>query len=312
MLNFRLKIRDFFKRNKSKILIALLVWLVIFIINQIVKNYKGPQIPTISYSPHEAIMDNSKVPEKIRGPIEELIGKYIDCCNNKDYEGAYNLLSEECKRELYPNIEDFKKYIDTIFNEKKVHAIQDFSNKDNTYVYKVDIFEDILKTGMTGEDELSVYSEKFVIKNDNNNLSLSIREYIEKRENYQIYEDEYIKVEVLNMTQTYENQVYSVKLTNRSQYPIVLANKTEKYEILLELKDDRRNIQDMPNGGIYLNPYESKQTEFKFVKFFDENQDVKSIVFNAVRVFKSYSGLESKRQSEMDNAIKLYSFRVGL
>lgn len=312
MLNFRLKIRDFFKGNKSKIIIALVVWLIIFVINQIVKNYKAPQVPNISYSPHEAVMDNSKVPEKLQGPIEELINKYIEYCNNKDYESAYNMLSTECRNEVFPNIEDFKKYINKIFDEKKVYAIQDYSNKDNTYVYKVNIFEDILATGLTGEDELSVYSEKFVIKNDNGNLSFAIKEFIDKRENYQIYEDEYIKVEVLNVKQTYENQIYSLKLTNRCEHPIVLADKTEQYEILLELKDDNRNIQGIPNGGIYLNPYENKQVEFKFVKFFDEDQDTKSIIFNAVRVLKSYSGLESRRQSEMDNAIKLYSFRVGV
>ena len=131
-------------------------------------------------------------------------------------------------------------------------------------------------------------------------------------ENYQVYEDSYIKVEIQEMTQSYEHQVYKVKLTNRCENTIVLADKTEKYEIMLELNNENRSIQNIPDKGVYLNPYETKEIEFKFVKFFDEKEDAKSIIFNAVRVLKSYSRLESKRQEEMDNAVKLYSFKIGL
>lgn len=310
--DFRLKVRDFFKRNKSKIIIVLIVWLAIFIINYILKNYKGIETPKTAYSPHTAVMDNSKVPDKQQAPIEKLIEEYIKYCNNKEYEKAYNMLSSECKNEIYPNIEEFKKYIDSVFNTNKIYSIQNYSNVDKTYVYQVNIFEDILATGLTGKDDLQVYSEKFVIKDDNGNLKLSIREYIGTEENYQVYEDSYIKVEVQEMAQSYEYQVYKVKLTNRCEHTIVLADKTEKYEIMLELDNENRSIQNIPDRGVYLNPYETKEMEFKFVKFFDENEDTKSIIFNAVRVLKSYSRLEDKRQEEMDNAVKLYSFKVGL
>ena len=191
-------------------------------------------------------------------------------------------------------------------------SIQNYSNVDKTYVYQVNIFEDILATGLTGKEDLQVYSEKFVIKDDNGSLKLSIREYISTVENYQVYEDSYIKVEIQEMTQSYEHQVYKVKLTNRCENTIVLADKTEKYEIMLELNNENRSIQNIPDKGVYLNPYETKEIEFKFVKFFDEKEDAKSIIFNAVRVLKSYSRLESKRQEEMDNAVKLYSFKIGL
>ena len=310
--DFRLKVRDFFKRNKSKIIIVLIVWLAIFIINYILKNYKGVEVPKTAYSPHTSVMNNSTVPKKQQEPIEELIDEYIKYCNNKEYEKAYDMLSSECKRDIYPNIEEFKEYINGVFNTKKIYSIQNYSNVDKTYVYQVNIFEDILATGLTGKEDLQVYSEKFVIKDDNGSLKLSIREYISTVENYQVYEDSYIKVEIQEMTQSYEHQVYKVKLTNRCENTIVLADKTEKYEIMLELNNENRSIQNIPDKGVYLNPYETKEIEFTFVKFFDEKEDAKSIIFNAVRVLKSYSRLESKRQEEMDNAVKLYSFKIGL
>ena len=221
-------------------------------------------------------------------------------------------ISNECRTELYPDIEDFKEYIDSVFDAKKTYSIQNYSNVDDTYIYDVNIFEDILATGLTGKDGLSMYSEKFVINNNNGNLTLAIREYIGTTENYQVYEDDYIKVEVQDMKQTYENQTYKVKLTNRTENTIVLADKTEQNEIMLELDNENRKIQNIPNRGIYLNPYETKEIELEFVKFFDEDEEAKSLIFNAVRVLKSYSGLESKRQEEIDNAVKLYSFKIEL
>ena len=310
--DFRLKVRDFFKRNKSKITIVLILWAIVIIINLILKTIKEPQIPSTSYTPHTAIMNNSDVPKKQQEPIEKLIEEYIGYCNNKEYEKAYNLLSNECKSALYPNIDDFKKYVDNVFKGKKVYSIQHYSNVDNTYVYEVSIFEDILATGLTGEENFDIYSEKFVIKNSNGNLSLAIREYIGTEENYQVYEDDFIKVEVQSVKQSYETQTYKVKLTNRSEYKIVLANKTEKNEIMLELEKENRNMQNISDKGIILLPYDSKEIEMEFVKFFDEDEKAKSIIFNAVRVLRTYSGLESKRQQELDNAVKLYSFKVGL
>ncbi len=310
--DFRLKLRDFYKRNKSKIVIILLIWFVIIVINFILKNYKGPQIPKTSYEPHTAIMDNSEVPKKDQEPIEKLIDEYISYGNNKEYEKAYNMLNDECKKELYPTIEDFKKYIDKVFDSKKTYTIQNYSNVDNTYIYEVNIFEDILATGLTGKEDLVLYSEKFVITKQNNNLSLSIRNFVGNTENHQIYEDDFIKVEITDVVQSYENQKYKVKLTNRTENTIVLADKTEKYEIMLELDNENRSIQNLKDRGIYLNPYESKEVELEFVKFFDESETAHSIIFNAVRVLKSYSGLISKRQEEIDSAVKRYSFKVQL
>ena len=113
---FILKMRDFWRKNKPKIIIALLIWLVIIVINYILKNFKQEELPKTTYEPHIAIMDNSEVPEKLQDPIENLIDKYINYCNNKEYENAYTMISSNCRNALYPDIESFKKYIDSIFN----------------------------------------------------------------------------------------------------------------------------------------------------------------------------------------------------
>lgn len=307
-----LKIRDFWKKHRTKLIIILLVWLVIIIINNILKNSKKLELPSTTYEPHTSIMDNSSVPKKLQAPIEEKIGKYIEFCNNKDYESAYYLLSEECRNDLYPNIDNFKSYIDSIFDTKKVYYIQNYSNVNNMYIYSVNILDDILATGLTGKEDVEVYEEKFVIYNDNNNLKLSIREYIGKQDLQEVYEDDYLKVSIESVEQRYETQKYKVKITNRCEYTVVLADGSEAKEILLGLKDENRNIRNLPYKGIVLYPGDTKTYEFEFTKFYDEKEVAKTLIFNAVRVLKSYSGLEAKKQSELDNAIKLYSFVMEL
>lgn len=309
--NFILKLKDFWRKNKTKLIIALLIWLIIIIINYILKNIKIEELPKTTYEPHTAVMDDSEVPEKLQNPIENLIADYINYCNNKEYENAYNMLSYECRDNLYPNIEDFKTYIDGIFDDKKEYYIQNYSNVGNTYIYSVCIFEDMLATGLTGS-EPKYYEEKFVIRNNDGNLELAIREYIGKETKQSVYEDDYIKVEIQNMQQTYENQIYTVKITNRCEYPIVLADGLEKNEILLGLQYQNRNIKDLSRGGIVIYEGQSKTFELKFTKFYDENETAQKLIFNAVRVLKSYSGREELRQSEMDNAVRLYSFEMEL
>ena len=308
---FILKLRDFFRKNKAKIIIALLIWAVIAIINFILKNMEPVEMPSTIYQPHTAIMDDTEVPKKLQDPIEKLIQEYIDHCNNKEYEAAYNMISQECREVLYPDISDFKIYIDSIFDEKKVYYIQNYSNLDNKYIYSVCIFEDILATGLTGS-QVEYYEEKFVITNNNGNLELAIREYIGENDIQNVYEDEYIKVSIENVVQKYETQEYTVKITNRSEYPIVLADGTENKEILLGLKEETRNLKNLPYKGIVLYEDESKTFDLEFTKFYDENETVQSLIFNAVRVLKSYSGREELRQSELDNAVKLYSFEMKL
>lgn len=308
---FILKLKDFWRKNKTKIIIVLLIWGVIIIINFILKNFKPEELPSTTYEPHVSIMNNSEVPKKLQNPIEKLIEQYINYCNNKEYDNAYNMLSKSCREAMYPNIEDFKQYIDNIFDTKKQYYIQNYSNVNNTYIYSVYIFEDILATGLTGS-QLEYYEEKFVIKNNNDNLELSIREYVEEKDIKNVYEDDYLKVSIESVVQKYETQNYTVKITNRSEYPIVLADGTERKEILLGLKEENRNIKNLPYRGIVLYENDTKTFELKFTKFYDENETAQKLIFNAVRVLKSYSGREELRQSEMDNAVRLYSFEMEL
>ena len=154
-LDIRLKVRRFFRNNKKKIVIILIIWAVIIAINYYLKHRTKIVIPQTTYKPHSPVMDNTeKVPEKYKEPISNLIYNYVMYCNNKDYEAAYNLLSDKFKERYCNDIEEFKKYVDNIFATKKIYNIQNFSNINNTYVYRVRLLEDIMASETTDEKNM--------------------------------------------------------------------------------------------------------------------------------------------------------------
>lgn len=115
--DFRIKVMNFCKRNKKKIFIIIIIWLIIFIINQILKNRpKQLPAPSTTYTPHVSVLDDEKeVPEKYQKPIENTIDTYFNYCNNGEYEKAYNMITKECREKNYPTLEQFTGYINEVF-----------------------------------------------------------------------------------------------------------------------------------------------------------------------------------------------------
>lgn len=313
-VDFRIKFNRFFRKNKKKIIIGLIIWSIIIIINYIIIFMdKKPETPSTTYQPHVSVLNNTQtVPEKLQEPIEDLVSKYFNYCNNGEYENAYNLLTDNCKRDVFLNkTENFKEYVDSIFEGKsKTYNIQNYSIVDKNYVYTIRILEDILATGTT--DGYGYYEEKIVLVQDGKDMKLSVSNYAGAQDFDVVAEDDYVKIEVVKKTMYYENEVYTVKFTNKTDAIIVIADKTESPEVAINLGEQTREISNLTFGNIVIWPGESKTRTLEFNKFYDDGVTTQSLIFNAVRVLKSYSGKESTRQSELDNAIKLYSVTIPL
>ena len=309
--NTRIKIRNFFKRYGKIILIVLGVWAVLLVINYIFGHMPKQEVPITTYEPHKAVMDDSEVPKQYQDPIEDIIKNFMDACNAKDYDKAYSMLSKECQENVYPNKRDFEMYVDSVFDQKKIYNIQNFSNKDDYYIYDVTILNDIMASGLTNE-ELETYEESFVIKNENGNLKLSIRGYIGNNKVDQMYEDEYLKITIDEVKINYETMTYSVKIRNKTDDVVVIEDFSEKNEVILNTDWGERKPYGLFIEPIVVRTGETKVFEITFTRYYDEVGDVNSIDFRNVRILKSYTGTEETRQEELDNATKIYSFSLDL
>lgn len=307
----RLKIRNFFKRNKKIILVLLAIWLIIILINNFFKHNSFQAFERTTYKEHESVMGTGeKVPEKLKEPINTTIDTYFNYCNNKQYNEAYAMVSDECKEVYFPKIEAFKEYIDIVFNEKKIYYLQNFSNYNGMYIYRMRIMEDLMATGLTGKDDLYFYEEKIALKEEKDGkISLSLRQFITTEELDEIYEDAYVKIWIEQKDVFYEEEMYHIRVKNKTSNTVVLADTQELKEIMLQVGTENR-ASNNNNLNVVIYPDETKEYTLNFTKFFDEENKAKALLFNAVRVLPQYSGFTDLHKSELNKAEKLYSISM--
>lgn len=310
-LDIRLKIRDFLRKHRKKIVIILIAWAVIIAVNYFLKNRETIELPKTTYEPHSPIMDNTdSVPESYKQPINNLINDFFEYCNNREYENAYNLLSSEYKSIYCPNIEDFKEYVNNNFESKKIYNIQNYSNLNKTYVYNVRILNDILASGTT--DEYTYSEDKFVVKEEDGILKLALNGYCGTEDVNILAESDYLNIRILKKEVTYDQVTYTVEFKNKSQYFIVLEDGTEESEISLKVVDEKRKEQSADGSNLILLPKVTETRELTFTKFFYDGQTASSLDFDAIRVLPVYSGKKENAEKEKEKAIKLYSLSIKL
>lgn len=311
-LDIRLKIRDFFRKHKKKIAIIIIIWAVVIAINYFLKNQKPAEVtPITTYEPHSPVMDEGdRVPESYKQPINVLIDSYVNYCNNKEYENAYNLLSNEYKTKFLNNIDDFKEYVNVKFATKKLYNIQNYSNIDNSYVYRVRFLEDILASGTT--NGYGYYEEKIVVKLEGDTLKLALDGYIREEEVGIQAEDNYLKMKIIKKDVFYDKVRYKIEFTNKTSNYIVFQDGTELSEIQLQLTNEKRDLVTRSDSNIVILPNQTKEVTLVFEKFIEEDDSDIAIKLNAIRVLPQFSGDINKAKQEKENALKLYSLTINL
>lgn len=317
--DLRLKIRRFFRKNGKLVMIALLIWAIVFGINLILKYRPVDLEPETTYEPHVSIMNSeSDVPKSVSTNIEKMIEEYIGYCNEGNYPAAFNMLSEDCREyEFNNNVETFMKHVLVKMPTPKKYSIQDYSNMIigdvKAYIYSIKYYDDYLATGLTN----SMYqytTEKLTFYREKDGLKMSAGNYILHDEIKRITENEYLKIDVLERTVNYSTETYVVKFTNRSDYTVVVADNFETDEIQLKLPQEIRERLDI-SVEIVLEPKETITREFRFSKFVDDGDESQSLIFSNVRVLEKYSGREAGNEiveEEVNNAIAKINMEVVL
>lgn len=305
-IDTRLKIRRFIKKNRKKVIFVIITVAIVIAINYILKNMPEEEIPKTTYEPNVAVMDESEVPKKWHSEIENRIKTFVDYCNNKEYQKAYDMISDDCKDAIYPVIGDFKEYVDKRFQVKRIYSIQNFSNISKQYIYDVNFMSDFMATGSTGTN-YGYVQEKFVFTEDDNSLKFAIGGFVRTNILDAFVEDENLKIVTKKKNVYYDHETYTVDITNKTDYPIVLGDGTGEDEIAISVNEQLREETNINAVNVVLQPNESRTFTFVFEKYCDDGYAPQAMYFTDVRVLKSYSGTEETRQQELDNAVRRYS-----
>lgn len=311
----RLKIRRFFRKNQKLVIIVLVIIIVIAIINRILISIKSNKAPSTTYEPNVPVLDSSsKVPKKVANAFEEFIDNYVGYCNNHNYVEAYNLVSDDCKKGFFGNdYNTFVSYVNQKFNSTKRYAIQSFSNYEDKYIYKVKIFDDFLATGLTGQSYRYQEEMMTISYNDKKELVVSVGNYIESKALQYMASNDYLRAEITESMQKYKYIVYTLKLTNRSNYTIVVQDGlADGMEVGLLMDAEVRSCID--SSKIVLEPGETAQFSITFDKFYDESSKPKGVVLDAVRIMETYTEepeTEEIAQNEIENAVDKFSMTIA-
>lgn len=312
-LKWRLKIRNFFKKYKRVIFIVLIVWLVIIAINFFLGRRSETPMLNTTYNPHEVVLtSDTEVPEKLQTPIEDTIADYINKCNNKDYSGAFELLTTDCKTHVFgDSLDNFTTYASSVFPNKKRYSIQNYSNFGQAYIYNVKLIDDIIATGLTNQS-YAYYEEKFAVKEEDGKIKLNVNDYMGFNDLKKVAEDDYLKIRVENKEEFYSFEIYSVKITNKTDKKIVLYDGIVGNELSLISGQDERNPINVKDT-ITLEPGETRTFEITFNKYYDESTKASEIAFNKIRIMtEQYTGTEETEEEELSKAERTYSITIPI
>lgn len=317
---FRLKFKRFLRKYQRVIFVILIVWAIIFFINLMLKNKNVKPEATTTYKVHTSVIDSSSsTPKSMQTSIEEMIEEYVGYCNEGNYQKAFNMLSEGCRKYEFNNdVDKFMEHVLVKMPTPKKYSIQDYSNikygNNRLYIYEIKYTDDLLATGLTNST-YSFTSEKLTFCDGKNGIEMSAGNYIYYAEIKGISENEYLKIDVVGKVVNYSIETYEVKFTNRSNYTVVVADGQESNEAILILPNETRNRSELTD--IVLKPQESITLEMVFPKFVDDGDTSQSLMFSSIRVMEKYSGTDEETvsqetmQSEIDNAIK-FSMQVNV
>lgn len=312
-MDFKAKItlwlRHFWVKYRRLVFVIFIGWLIIFMINMILKNKKPTGELKNTYNPDTAIITDNSAPSKYQEKIKAVMDEYIRHCNNKEYQQAFDLLTDDCKDYLFDNnIIMFQKYVDNLFKNRKIYNYQSFSNFNSHYIYDVTILDDIGATGTTGNYD--AYTEKFTfIRQSDGSFKISTGDFIRKVNVNKQLEDNNMVVILNCYYQSYNKVSYDITIINRTDKYLDIADGTIGSEITLNVNGDKRNATNLSNAEVVLRPGATDTFSLIFDKYFDDKKDATQINLNCVRLIETYDG---NAEDTTTTANQYYSFNFDL
>lgn len=233
------------------------------------------------YQPNKAVITNTQVGETQAKENTEIIENFVEYCNNGEIQKAYDLLTDECKENLYPTVDRFQKnYYNNVFSTKKTHNIQSWMTGRNCYTYKVRFLENILATGEYNSQAIEDYIT--IIEKDNE-LKLNINNYVMRQEIKKEQKSNDITIHVAYKDIYKEYEIYAVKVTNNRDNEILLDSLSTVKGI--KLIGDTNNVEyqaltnELSDYDVTVPSHNTKTVKIKFSKDYNPMRVAKEIQF---------------------------------
>lgn len=289
----------FFYQNKTQIFkaIAIIIFIIIIIqvVNYFVKENNETKLSNIEQqeaittnnnetqglvSEKSAVTGNEISKEQLKSATS-IINEFTSFCNQQDLESAYNLLTEECKQQMYKTVESFKQnyYYDVFGGKKKMCNIENWFGD----TYKVNINEDMLSTGK----DTNGYSKQdyITVKEVDDGYKLNINSYIGySKINKKTTTDE-ISMEVIGKNTFKDYEKYTIKVTNNTEDLMQLDDINSTETLYLEDTKGGKYFyynHELTAPMLTIESGQTKELSIKFYSSYISTKNISSIVFSNI------------------------------
>lgn len=279
----------FYNQKRYIIWLFALILIAIIVLIQIINGFVSKREIQISNSDKNTVrtdIDNNYsiiTKEEVKEEISQIIEEFLDYCNNKEIEKAYELLSNECKKVLYPTLEDFaNKYYYKLFNEKRNYIKQAWIRDGKRVIYKVDFVEDMLATGTAANTSISDY---YTVINNNDKYELNINKFIGTEDISKSETKNNITIKINKKRIYMDYEIYELEIKNNSRYGIMLDSLENSNTVYLEDENNQNYYwykTEILEEDIILRKAQGRTIEIRFNKEYKPTKKVKKIIFSNI------------------------------
>lgn len=180
----------------------------------------------------ESVITGEKVPEEEGKKYRDIIKTFVDYCNDNELEKAYNMLSDECKENLYPSLQGFKtNYYDRIFDSYKMYNLENWYNYQDWCTYYIRYIDDILATGNAVSDDIK--GDYITIVKGQTDYKINISGYIGRKTIGSRQTNENIEVTIIWEDMYMDYSVFNININNNRENSICIDTKKALYTTCL-------------------------------------------------------------------------------
>ena len=287
------KIKSLYNQNRKIFWIVILTIIAVIALIQALNNYykndtkdesSSTNIGTTTYNANNySVVTQEEIDSDVSDNSDYLLKSFFDYCNNGEIENAYNLLSTDCKEELYSTLDDFKqRYYNVVFTEKRSYDSALWITTSERNTYRVEIMADLLATG---QKEYMPIEDYYTIVYENGEYKLSINNYIAK-ENIDVSKTQNdVTINVVSKKMYKDYETYEIEVENNTGNNLIFNTKENTDSIYLQDENKLKYIaflNEIPDSALEISDGINKTIKMKFNRTYKPNIDINKIVFGDI------------------------------
>jgi len=210
------------------------------------------------------------------------IDNFVSYCNSGKIQEAYGLLSDECKEEMYSNVNMFKdRYYSSIFGSgKKNVTMQNWTGN----IFRVDFNEDALSTGKVSSGN-SFQDYITIVTNSEGEKRLNINRYIGRKNINKTKTVENLEITVTKKDSYMDYEYYTFEVKNGNERAVLLGDVNNLEATYLTDENGliyKGRMNEIGQENLIVRANETKTIRINYFNEFSSSRKIKKLIFSTV------------------------------